>query len=118
MAPVPVEPVPSSTDTAASLEVEHEEGEIEDDDDEEDQRAGLEYENISSDEEFIIRERILQLEAKNSEMERQKNRNAAAASGRIGHQGAAARHNGMIKEFALMELSFFLLDEMIDVILR
>lgn len=97
MAPVPVEPVPSSTDTAASLEVEHEEGEIEDDDDEEDQRTGLEYENISSDEEFIIRERILQLEAKNSEMERQKNRNAAATSGRIGHQGAAARHNAYIK---------------------
>lgn len=100
MAPVatPVGPVPSMTHTAGtcsavSLEVEHEEGEIEDDD-EDDQRP-IEYENISSDEEFIIRERLLQLEAMDSELGRQKNRNA----GRSGHggQGAAARHNAYVK---------------------
>ncbi|KAL1401007.1 hypothetical protein pipiens_006965, partial [Culex pipiens pipiens] len=70
--PSTVEPVP--TDTAASsaslLEdaPEHEEGEIEDEDEEED--VGMQYENISSDEEFIIRERLLQLQAMDTEMER------------------------------------------------
>lgn len=105
MAAPAAEPVPSTTDTAgtssaASLEVavEHEEGEIEDDDEED--RGGMEYENISSDEEFIIRERLLQLEAMDSELGRQKSRNA----GRSGHGAGpgAARHNGMIKEFTLL----------------
>lgn len=89
-----VEPVPSVTDTATSsaslLEdaPEHEEGEIEDDEDDD----GMQYENISSDEEFIIRERLLQLQAMDTEISLRKK-----IAGRNG--GAAARHNGMIKEF-------------------
>lgn len=101
LVPHPVETVPSRADTAAtsasaaSLEVaiEHEEGEIEDDD-EDDQRP-IEYENISSDEEFIIRERLLQLEAMDSELGRQKNRNAGRSGN--GGQSAAARHNAYVK---------------------
>lgn len=93
--PSTVAPVP--TDTAASMDAEdgpeHEEGEIEDEEEEED--VGMQYENISSDEEFIIRERLLQLQALDTEIELQKR--IAGRNG--GGQGATGRHKGMIKEF-------------------
>ncbi|XP_058838401.1 uncharacterized protein LOC131694057 isoform X1 [Topomyia yanbarensis] len=57
-----------STSVAAaesSSTLEHEEGEIETD---EDERGVLEYEDISSEEEFSIRERIAQLEAMDSKL--------------------------------------------------
>ncbi|XP_055531610.1 uncharacterized protein LOC129722293 [Wyeomyia smithii] len=57
----------TNTVTESSNTLEHEEGEI---DDEEEDRNGLEYEDISSDEEFTIRERIAQLEAMDSELGR------------------------------------------------
>lgn len=91
--PSTVAPVP--TDTAASMledGPEHEEGEIED---EEEEDVGMQYENISSDEEFIIRERLLQLQALDTEIELQKR--IAGRNG--GGQGATGRHKGMIKEF-------------------
>lgn len=85
----PVEPVPSTTTVASSTCLdnapEHEEGEIEDDDDE------IQYENISSDEEFIIRERLLQLQAMDTEiglLNKITGRNGVSGGGR-----GAARNN-------------------------
>ncbi|XP_055624853.1 uncharacterized protein LOC129767721 [Toxorhynchites rutilus septentrionalis] len=65
-------PADGSTLAESSSAVEHEEGEIDDDDDEEEMGVGgnvvLEYEDISSEEEFTIRERLAQLEARNAEL--------------------------------------------------
>uniref|UniRef100_A0A1Q3FDM2 C3H1-type domain-containing protein n=1 Tax=Culex tarsalis TaxID=7177 RepID=A0A1Q3FDM2_CULTA len=88
---LPMDQVPSVTNTVASLEdaPEHEEGEIEDDDDEEEEvKRGLEYENISSDEEFIIRERLLQLQAMDTELGL-----LNKITGRSGEGQGAARRN-------------------------
>lgn len=59
----PVQPSTNSSVTNSAIDDEHEEGEIEDDDE-----GVLEYEDISSEEEVNIRERIAQLEAMDDEL--------------------------------------------------
>lgn len=67
---------------SSAVDDEHEEGEIEDDEDE----GVLEYEDISSEEEVNIRERIAQLEAMDDEL-RKINQITGATNEDLGHLG-------------------------------
>lgn len=71
------------TTSSSAIDDDHEEGEI--DDDEDDERA-LEYEDISSEEETTIRERIAQLEAMDDELGKI-NQITGASSDDLGHFG-------------------------------